>query len=156
MDPVLDFYITVGILVLLAIGGMNLSKLDDLIFSWISGKNSSKKHLDVVSEKRWVRALYKIGYALIFSVGYFFLVYFVFSWLMPINRSWLEQHVGFHDGQYLPLWPQLLVMFLLGFLTVFACAVIPAVALWGIKRFLLAAGFLEWKTQDKLECLSAI
>ena len=63
MNPVLDFYITIGIFVLLAIGGMKLSKLDNLMSSWISGKNSSKKRLDVVSEKWWVRALYKVGYA---------------------------------------------------------------------------------------------
>ena len=43
MNPVLDFYITIGIFVLLAIGGMKLSKLDNLMSSWISGKNSSKK-----------------------------------------------------------------------------------------------------------------
>ena len=156
MNPVLDFYITIGIFVLIAIGGMKLSKLDNLMSSWISGKNSSKKRLDVVSETWWVRALYKVGYALIFGVGYSTLVYFVFLWLVPINSSWLKQHVGFHDGQYLPLWPQLLAMLLLGFLAAFACAVIPAVALWSIKRGLLAAGFLEWKTQDKLEHLSAI
>lgn len=51
MNPVLDFYITIGIFVLIAIGGMKLSKLDNLMSSWISGKNSSKKRLDVVSEK---------------------------------------------------------------------------------------------------------
>lgn len=147
-----DFLVLVGIVTLCIIGIININKLDLLVSSsTVSGIGGQKKnrYLGVVSKKWWVAALYEVTYLLILFGGLFVLTYFiVISWAAPAFTDWVLQNAGFHDGHYAPFWPYLLLMILFFFLSMLGISTLLYGLVWGVKRLLLRAGFLEWKVSS--------
>lgn len=144
-----DFLVLVGIVILCIIGIIYTDKLDLLVSSsTVSGVGGQKKnrYLGVVSKKWWVAALYGVTHFLILFGGFFVLMYFiVISWAMPAFWDWVIQNAGFHDGRYVPFWPYLLLMVPFFFLFMSGIGMLLFGLVWGVKRLLLRAGFLEWK-----------
>lgn len=148
-DMLVDFLVLVGIVILCIIGIIYTDKLDLLVSSsTVSGVGGQKKnrYLGVVSKKWWVAALYGVTHFLILFGGFFVLMYFiVISWAVPAFMDWVLQNAGFHDGRYVPFWPYLLLMVPFFFLSMSGIGMLLYGLVWGVKRLLLRAGFLEWK-----------
>jgi hypothetical protein len=147
-----DSFVLVGIVTLCIIGTINIDKLDTLVSSsTIPGIGGQKKnrYLGVASKKRWVAALYEVTYLLILFGGFFVLTYFiVISWAVPAFIYWVLQNAGFHDGNYVPFWPYLLLMIPFFFLSMLGISTLLYGLVWGVKRLLLRAGFLKWKVSS--------
>lgn len=147
-----DLLVLVGIFILCIIGIISIDKLDTLVSSsTVSGIGGQKKnrYLGVASKKRWLAALYEVTYLLILFGGFFVLTYFiVISWAAPAFVDWVLQNAGFHDGHYVPFWPYLLLMILFFFLSILGIGMLLYGLVWGVKRLLLRAGFLEWKVSS--------
>lgn len=147
-----DSFVLVGIVTLCIIGIINTDKLDTLVSSsTVPGIGGQKKnrYLGVASKKRWLAALYEVTYLLILFGGFFVLTYFiVISWAVPAFMDWVLQNAGFHDGHYVPFWPYLLLMILFFFLSMLGISTLLYGLVWGAKRLLLRAGFLEWKVSS--------
>ena len=147
-----DFLVLVGIVTLCIIGIININKLDLLVSSsTVSGIGGQKKnrYLGVVSKKWWVAALYEVTYFLILFGGLFVLTYSIMiSWAAPAFVDWVLQNAGFHDGHYVSFWPYLLLMILFFFLSMLGISTLLYGLVWGVKRLLLRAGFLEWKVSS--------
>lgn len=151
-DMLVDFLVLVSIVTLCIIGIINIDKLDLLASSsTVPGGGGQKKnrYLGVVSKKWWVDALYGVTHFLILFGGLVVLTYFVMiSWVMPTFMDWVFQNAGFHDGRYVPFWPYLLLMVPLFFLSMLGIGMLLYGLVWGVKRLLLRAGFLEWKVSS--------
>jgi hypothetical protein len=151
-DMLVDFLVLVSIVILCIIGIVNTDKLDSLVSSsTVSGVGGQKKirYLGVVSKKWWVAALYGVTHFLILFGGFLSLIYFIMiSWAIPIFWDWVIQKAGFHDGHYVPFWPYLLLMIPFFFLSVSGIGMLLYGLVWGVKRLLLRAGFLEWKVSS--------
>ena len=147
-----DSFVLVGIVTLCIIGTINIDKLDTLVSSSkVPGIGGQKKnrYLGVASKKRWLAALYEVTYLLILFGGFFVLMYFiVISWAVPAFMNWVLQNAGFHDGRYVPFWPYLLLMIPFFFLSMSGIGMLLYGLVWGVKRLLLRAGFLEWKVSS--------
>jgi len=147
-----DFLVLVGIVILCIIGIIYTDKLDLLVSSsTVSGVGGQKKnrYLGVVSKKWWLAALYGVTHFLILFGGFFVLMYFiVISWAVPAFMDWVLQNAGFHDGRYVPFWPYLLLMVPFFFLSMSGIGMLLYGLVWGVKRLLLRAGFLEWKVSS--------
>lgn len=147
-----DFLVLVGIVTLCIIGIINTDKLDTLASSSTvprGGGQKKNRYLGVASKKRWLAALYGVTHFLILFGGFFVLTYFVMiSWVMPTFMDWVFQNAGFHDGHYVPFWPYLLLMVPLFFLSMSGIGMLLYGLVWGVKRLLLRAGFLEWKVSS--------
>lgn len=147
-----DFLVLVGIFILCIIGIISIDKLDTLVSSsTVPGIGGQKKnrYLGVASKKRWLAALYEVTYLLILFGGFFVLTYFiVISWAAPAFVDWVLQNAGFHDGHYVPFWPYLLLTIPFFFLSISGIGMLLYGLVWGVKRLLLRAGFLEWKVSS--------
>lgn len=144
-DMLVDFLVLVSIVTLCIIGIVNTDNLDLLVSSSGQKKN---RYLGVASRKWWVAALYEVTYLLILFGGFFVLMYFVMiSWAVPAFMDWVFQNAGFHDGRYVPFWPYLLLIIPFFFLSTSGIGMLLYGLVWGVKRLLLRAGFLEWKVE---------
>ena len=144
-----DFLVLVGLVILCIIGIIYTDKLDTLVSSSTvpgGGEQKKNRYLGVVSKKWWLAALYAVTHFLILFGGFFVLMYFiVISWAVPAFMDWVLQNAGFHDGRYVPFWPYLLLMVPFFFLSMSGIGMLLYGLVWGVKRLLLRAGFLEWK-----------
>lgn len=144
-----DFLVLVGLVILCIIGIIYTDKLDTLVSSSTvpgGGEQKKNRYLGVVSKKWWLAALYEVTHFLILFGGFFVLMYFiVISWAVPAFMDWVLQNAGFHDGRYVPFWPYLLLMVPFFFLSMSGIGMLLYGLVWGVKRLLLRAGFLEWK-----------
>lgn len=139
----IDSFVFIGILVLCVRGFIWIG---DTSWEPTAKKDSKKSHyLWVVSKKRWVSVLYGLVYFLILFGGLVTLMCFVvMPWVISVSQDILRNG-GFHDGQYVPFWPYMLLMCVFVFVSVGGSNMIFYGFVLVMKRALLWIGFLEWK-----------
>ena len=148
----IDSLVFIGILVLCVMGFIWIG---DTSWEPTAKKDSKKSHyLWVVSKKRWVSVLYGLVYFLILFGGFVTLMCFVvMPWVISVSLDILRNG-GFHDGQYVPFWPYMLLMCVFVFVSVGGSNMMFYGFVLFMKRALLRIGFLEWKIPSAQKAVS--
>ena len=77
----------------------------------------------------------------------------VMPWVISVSRDILRDG-GFHDGQYVPFWPYMLLMCVFVFVSVGGSNMMFYGFVLVMKRALLWIGFLEWKIPSAQKAVS--